>query len=240
MASRAGIFLLLMLLAKPLAREAPTHWVVWNVGQGLWTTLVNGEGCWHFDMGGERAPWMPVMKLCREQRNFLHLSHWDSDHINFSGRASYFLPNLCRVNWPAGAPSDRKVKMVKRIAECLPMKSSLVEWTPASFGSSNDSSSVIRVDGIVVPGDSSKAAEKQWAFSLPGISRTKVLLLGHHGSRTSTSSLLLSRMPRLQMAIASARRRRYGHPHEEVQLLLRAFKVPLLNTEDWGHIHIWL
>ncbi len=240
MASRACLCLLLIFLAKPVARETTEHFVVWNVGQGLWTTLVNAEGCWHFDMGGEKAQWSRVMNLCRGQRNFLHLSHWDSDHINFTGRANYFLPNLCRMNLPARAASEKKVRMVKRIAECRATSMPYAEWLPTSIHTSNDASSVVALRAIVVPGDSTKSAEKEWAFALPGLSATKILLLGHHGSRTSTSSLLLSRMPNLKMAVASARRRRYGHPHNETQVVLRDHLVPLLSTEDWGNIWVGL
>jgi competence protein ComEC len=46
-------------------------------------------------------------------------------------------------------------------------------------------------------------------------------------------------MPGLRVAVASARERRYGHPHQETELILRKFRVPLLRTEDWGNIHFW-
>lgn len=67
----------------------------------------------------------------------------------------------------------------------------------------------------------------------------RVLALGHHGSRTSTSKDLLKELPNLKLAIASARKRRYGHPHRETVEALGKFKVPILSTEDWGNIVIW-
>jgi len=238
MAARAGLFLFLILLAKSTAPEDARHVVVWNVGQGLWTTMVDG-GCWHFDMGGEFAPWAQIMALCRPRKNYVHLSHWDSDHINFVSRANYWLPNICRFGVPQREAKPKKLAMVKRLAECQ-SKMPFAPWEPQSASNSNDASSVVAWHGLLVPGDSSKTSEKRWASELAGVSQTRILLLGHHGSHTSTSHELLKRLPHLKAAVASARRKRYGHPHSEVERALRNFRVPLLTTEDWGNIIFWL
>lgn len=238
MATRACVFLVVLLLSPSIAPEAPKRLIVWNVGQGLWTTGVD-DHCWHFDMGGERAPWGQIMDLCRRRRNLVHLSHWDSDHINFLGRANFWLPNLCRMGRPLGTASTKKITMVERVRAC-PHSPPLARWQPLNPKSSNEASAVIAWHGVVNPGDSSQAAEAYWAHQLPGIRHTRVLLLGHHGSRTSTSRELLRQMPLLRMSVASARRRRYGHPHSQVEQLLRLHRVPLLLTEDWGHLHFWL
>lgn len=239
MAARACVFNLILLLAVPIAREGHSRFIVWNVGQGLWTTMYAGAECWHFDMGGEFAPWGEILRLCRGTTNVVHLSHWDSDHISFTGRANYLLPNICRAGLPAGEPSPRKKKMVRRMRECghaIPYQ----EWFPAGTGPSNDMSSIVAWNGVVIPGDSSKTAEKKWVPTLSGVESTRVLVLGHHGSRTSTGNLLLKSMPELRMAVASARRKRYGHPHEEVRQILNRKGVALLNTEDWGNLVFWL
>lgn len=238
MAARAGVFLFIVLLPTLSAIELPAHFVVWNVGQGLWTTAVTDHGCWHFDMGGERAPWRKIMLRCRGLSNQVHLSHWDSDHINFISQARNLLPNLCRLNWPLLEPSAKKKARVARIPSCERARN-FDSWTPRTPRSTNEASAVALWHGILIPGDSNKTAEKHWSDQLKGVGATRVLILGHHGSRTSTSRDLLTRMPNLQMTIASARRARYGHPHREVLDLLAKFHASVLSTEDWGNIFIW-
>ena len=111
-------------------------------------------------------------------------------------------------------------------------------WKPQTGISANDLSWVQFDSGFLLPGDSTKSAEKIWSNDFKNISETKVLVLGHHGSRTSTSAALLNKLPHLQMTIASARKARYGHPNTEVLQRLRIKKTPVLKTEDWGSI--WL
>lgn len=92
--------------------------------------------------------------------------------------------------------------------------------------------------GILVSGDSPQRAEKIWAFDLPlGIDK---YILGHHGSRTSTSDYLLQHLPQLKFAISSARKKRYGHPHIEVIRKLLEQNIPLLQTEKWGNFSFYL
>lgn len=237
MAARAGLFLLLTFAAIPCARETRAQWVVWNVGQGLWTTLAREGECWHFDLGGEHAPWPAIEALCRSQMNRAHFSHWDWDHIGFASQAAYRLPQFCRLNRPAGPSSPRKQRLMDRIESCAE-KPPYVEWDAPSAEATNARSAVIAWSSFVVPGDSPKGAERLWSAALP-IAETHVLVLGHHGSRTATSLGLLQKMPNLRMAVASARERRYGHPHRETALILRKFRVPLLRTEDWGNLHFW-
>jgi competence protein ComEC len=75
---------------------------------------------------------------------------------------------------------------------------------------------------------------------LSGLSGSRILVLGHHGSRTSTSSLLLDHLPRLTAAVSSARFRKYGHPHARVRRDLAKRHIPLLRTEEWGNLHFEL
>jgi beta-lactamase superfamily II metal-dependent hydrolase len=44
----------------------------------------------------------------------------------------------------------------------------------------------------------------------------------------------------LKIAISSARKAKYGHPHIETIWLLKKRGVPLLRTEDWGTIALEL
>lgn len=102
---------------------------------------------------------------------------------------------------------------------------------------SNESSQVFWFKKVLIPGDSPQKQEKKWDRSKL-LSNTHFLLLGHHGSRTSTSLDLLEHLGHLKLGIASARKYRYGHPHKETILRMKKFRHPLLSTEDWGNI--WL
>ena len=241
------ILIILLLLASHKLKDAEVtnHWIIWNVGQGQWITHVTTEACLHFDVGGEIGTFSRIrkslVKNCARKRNHILLSHWDLDHFIHVPHVRKTLPQLCWQSRPA-LPLKRKIS-AERIAAlpifyCTEQALTIQHWVPQSGKSANDFSIVHYQDGFLLPGDSTIAAEKKWSEELPSIKNTKVLIAGHHGSRTSTSSLLLSKLPNLQMTIVSARKARYGHPHKKVLTRLRNKKTPVLTTEDWGSIWI--
>jgi competence protein ComEC len=235
------LFLSLLLLASatPLGTEPAFRqlFVVWNIGQGQWATWVRGDVCHHFDMGGEKMPARKIKSLCRDRENRIYLSHWDWDHVGFAGKARRLFPRVCLALAPEGPSSPRKMNLLKGLPACpaLPEEiRSLYRAEPSK--NSNDLSHVLLVGGrILIPGDSTTKQEKIWD-QVSGMGGVGLLLLGHHGSRTSTSEDLLRTLSSLKMAVASARFRKYGHPHAEVITRLRAHHVPLLRTEDWGNL----
>lgn len=103
----------------------------------------------------------------------------------------------------------------------------------------NEDSIVCRLDfgeaSFLFTGDSSTDALrdcKEAGFDLSA----DVLKLGHHGSRTSTDSLVL-RMAGPKAAIASCGEdNSYGHPHAEVLEALEERDIPLLRTDLQGTI----
>ena len=92
---------------------------------------------------------------------------------------------------------------------------------------------------VLLPGDSLAKNELYWSKKLAKM-KIEVLILGHHGSATSTSNRLLKKLPLLRLAIASARKNRFGHPHPDVYNRLTRKGVPLISTEKWGNIIIEL
>ncbi len=239
MASRACVFLLIFLLGTSLSREYFSELIVWNVGQGQWATVVTEEGCWHFDVGGEFAPWTAIMAECRARRNFVSLSHWDWDHVNFVGRARNYLPNICLLLGPQGRSSERKEKLLAGMNDCA-LRRPFYYWNGAVGKNANASSRVVSWRRILFPGDSSRDQERTWVERLPDVAAARILVLGHHGSATSTGLDLLRKAQRLRFAIASARFKRYGHPHARVRADLWKRGIPLLRTEDWGTIRVRL
>ncbi|MBO9665237.1 MAG: hydrolase [Bdellovibrio sp.] len=229
-----AVFLLVSLSATPLGNRAfHKYVVVWNIGQGQWVTATEENHCQHFDLGGEKFPWKNLKRLCSDKENRFSLSHWDWDHIGALAKwpSSW---KACINLRPLGKSSPRKMKILAQFQDCSSEKN-FKEWSPQNAKETNSRSHVVRYEDYLLPGDSPVAEERFWQ-NIYWITSARVLVLGHHGSRTSTSTELLTRLPKLKMAIASARWARYKHPHAEVMWRLKKAHVPLLRTEDWGNI----
>lgn len=234
------LLLLLLSFSSSVITHQPAQkfLIVWNVGQGQWVTAVTAQECWHFDMGGEFFPWQKIQAQCALRKNKVLLSHWDWDHIGALDHRTSLrrLRGLCLLLPPMGSSSARKQAVLKAWPRCRDDNFQKIKlWKPQSGKSSNDLSQVIGFKDHLIPGDSTEAQEKTWRL-LPWVQKTRIMVLGHHGSRTSTSEELLNKLPRLKMGVSSARWRRHRHPHSEVELRVRKARVALLRTEDWGNI----
>jgi len=67
--------------------------------------------------------------------------------------------------------------------------------------------------------------------------KADVLKVGHHGSRTSTSALLLDQIQAREAVISSGRNNRFGHPHQETLERLALFQVEVSQTDLNGMIY---
>lgn len=219
-------------------------WIVWDIGQGQWVTHVMADTCAHFDAGGEMGSYKyvdrPLKKNCSGKNNILYLSHWDFDHyFNITS----VVKNFSLVCWASRPALNKEGISIQKILDlqippCWDAAFDSVQvksWIPQTGKTSNDFSAVHTSDGFLLPGDSTVKQEKHWAQILK-LQSIRVLVLGHHGSRTSTSTDLLQKIPDLKMAVASARLRKYGHPHKETLARLWKNKTPVLKTEDWGSL----
>lgn len=232
--------LVISLWGTKLDSERPSTLIVWNVGQGQWVTIVQDRTCWHFDTGGERAPWAALMRACRGRRNILSYSHWDWDHISFAAQIPARLTDACVLYRPVGRGSPRKENLFARLKSCGRLTAPFPSWVDEAGRTANDKSRVALWNQILIPGDSTSREEKFWVEAFAELPFTRILVLGHHGSRTSTSLHLLNHLPSLRMGVSSARRRKYGHPHFQVERELRRRHVPLLRTEEWGTLRFEL
>lgn len=242
------ILILTLLSASLTALEMPvrSYVIIWNVGQGQFISAVSSASCMHFDMGGEFFPWKKIFWQCRNKSNKAFLSHWDWDHIGALGKLNDLpntpMKNLCIALHPIGASTKHKMKTLSAFPSCpiLHNREPLYIWKPQEQKKTKDTNTLSQVllnRDILIPGDSPVDQEKIWSH-LPWVKQSRILILGHHGSKTSTSQELLNLLPNLKMAISSARWQRYHHPHALVEARLKEARIPLLRTEDWGNI--WL
>lgn len=215
--------------------------IVWNVGQGQWVTEVTSQYCLHYDLGGEVSAVKEAHRFCQNKMNYLFLSHWDWDHISFAAPFAAKVRLSCLLETPSGPTASWKRKYIDQIPLCKTNdKPQPIIYSPSPQKNlrPNDRSQIAfsKLFGVLLPGDSPGSQEKKWISSMPADSIVG-LVLGHHGSRTSTSPALLASLPRLRWAVASSRFEKYGHPHAKVKSRLESLKIPLLRTEDWGHLH---
>ena len=89
---------------------------------------------------------------------------------------------------------------------------------------------------FLLMGDAGWESEYQILSDYPDL-KVDVLVLGHHGSRHSSSYAFLTHF-KPKLAIASAGRfNRYGHPAKMTKTRLKQLDIPLLQTAQSGSIH---
>ncbi len=223
--------------------------VIWNVGQGLWVTYISLGVCHHFDMGGDKTKaklFMKNLKVhCQDKVNFAYFSHWDWDHINLSRMAKTNLPNLCIQANPQGLSSERKKFFLSGINQCpanslSPEIAELkVNMNPRNRPNQMSRTYILNNE-ILLPGDSPMDMEKKWREQISTRNKIRILVLGHHGSRTSTSPMTLKILPHLTASIASSNPQRYGHPHTLTLQRLKKAHVPAIKTVSWNSLHFLL
>jgi competence protein ComEC len=65
-----------------------------------------------------------------------------------------------------------------------------------------------------------------------------VLVVPHHGSRTSSSEEFLHVLQPAVALVSAGWRSRFGHPHPHVVARYAAARIPLVNTADAGALRI--
>ena len=88
----------------------------------------------------------------------------------------------------------------------------------------------------MLTGDAPKSIE-DYLVSMHGDKlESEVLKLGHHGSKTSTSELFLSKVSPHFAVVSTAAGNSYGHPHEEVMDLVREKTTEVFSTAEFGSV----
>lgn len=92
---------------------------------------------------------------------------------------------------------------------------------------------------VLLSGDIEAAAERELASRFQFDSATfTALKIPHHGSKTSSSDLLLDRVDPDVAVISVGSTNRFGHPHDEVLERLDERGIPVLRTDRDGLIEI--
>lgn len=237
-------------------QRSPLLFIVWNVGQGSWSSLIGKEVCFHFDMGGKRQKKKnKIIEACKKKQNILLLTHADTDHINLSYLFSSIYIKFCLYKKPREELRPRNKRYLNKLVLCnkkelLLLKKYQIKEIFFSvpkkifYQKSSRSNFLSRIfiirNQILIGGDSTKKAELLWKGNILYPKKIKYFVLNHHGSKHSNHIALLKTFKNLKIAIASAKKSKYKHPHKELVDRLKKLKIGLLQTEVWGNLYFYL
>ncbi|EGV35572.1 DNA internalization-related competence protein ComEC/Rec2 [Neisseria weaveri] len=213
--------------------------VVWDAGQGLSVLFQTAQHRLLFDTGTAPSAAMNILPALNawgvRSLDALVLSHHDADHDGgFEAVARATRPKRLWAGQPqfySGAESCDKGAW---------------EWDGVHFewlrpseivkADDNEQSCVLRVvaggQAALVTGDLGKAGEKSLVEQYGGGLHSNVLVLGHHGSDTSSSGVFLNAVAPEYAVASSGYANAYRHPVKAVRDRVQAHDIVLLRT-DW-------
>ena len=209
-----------------------------NVGQGSSTLIRSGNTTILIDTGGltykdiGRENLIPYFKKNRiYDIDLLITTHDDFDH---SGAVTSLKENF-------------KVKRYVTDYNTFPIKIGNFEFKnyniyPELWNEENDESLVIgfktKKHHYLIMGDAPSKIEKRIIQDNQKIP-CDILLVGHHGSKTSTSKEFVEYVKPKVGIISCGRNNKYGHPNKEVLDILKKYHVKIRRTDLEGTITYW-
>lgn len=219
---------------------------VWDVGQGAsaslvlpdrTTMVVDAPGRYGSRFNGGTIAAAGLRHTGIVHADVLVISHAQSDH---AGGVERLLDQLRAVDelWLADVPGNREYRAMQRAMGRVLRQGGVVRWLkrgdhlrlgeaavdvlwpPAGYTSANgnNASLVLSVSlrgrRILLPGDAEVAVES--ALLSQGVNAHDVVLMPHHGSRSSSSTGFVQALQPSQAIAQAGRFNRYGFPHADV------------------------
>lgn len=235
---------------------------VMDVGSGQCIAFTEGEHTAVVDCGSRGTQTNAGSELTKYLRgsgrtkiDYLILTHLHSDHISGAVR----LMNMMEVDTLVmpeyvgyvengvlaelvNAAHDNGVRLmyISHDTELEAGGISLRLYAPFDKGDKNDRGIMLTAqvgnESVLITGDVTAPTERK-LVAAQDLSDTDILVVGHHGSKYSTSEdLLLEADP--ELAIISVGYNNYGHPTEEVLDRLNAHGIKIYRTDECGRIVI--
>lgn len=228
---------------------------VLDVGQGTAVVVRAGSNTLLYDTGGgdpagqnlATTVVLPYLRsVATSSLNTFVISHPDLDHSAGARDvlAAYPVDRLRygsqEVDYGAGMPC--------RAGEAWqwpgPVRFQILSPAGEEGLARNDSSCVLQIEyagyRLLLPGDVEQSRERQLARYWGASLASDWLLVGHHGSRTSTSWPLLKQALPAFGVISNGYANRFGHPHDEVVRRLRAVNTAVASTAESGALTLYI
>lgn len=230
------------LLYRPPKSENQLEITIWDVGQGLSVLLQTPSQNILYDTGTSTATELALLPNLRalgiNQLHHLILSHHDNDHDGGFNSLKQHIP--IQQIW-AGQP-----QFYPQATHC----SQGINWqidnitfeflTPIATANQHDNeySCILRVitqdQALLIMGDLSQKGEKNLIKKYNEHLFSQILILGHHGSHSSSSSTFIHTVAPTWAIASSGYANPFKHPHPRVQNTLSAHQVKLLRTDTQG------
>lgn len=228
---------------------------VLDVGQGQ-SILIQGDGkSYLVDCGGDipaiaaDAAAQALLSQGVRRLDGLILTHYDEDHaggveylLHRIGVDTLYLPDTSEGNAIRNALSEQYAESICWINESTllqkpAMEISLIPAKQQDEGNESSMCILFQVENcdILITGDLSVAGERALIeqIELPDL---ELLVVGHHGSKTSTGLELLAQTRPAAAAISVGANNSYGHPSQEVLDRLMWFDCKIYRTDREGTI----
>ena len=235
----------------------PFCMTVLDVGQGQ-SIILQGEGkTYVVDCGGsdlDDAADMTAETLLSmgiHRIDGLILTHYDADHAGGAEMLlsriqadALFLPNWNdedQIGASLQSYGQGEVYVIDRDLEVIWLDTKITIIGSEFQDSGNESSLCVLFQSgnydILITGDRSTLGEKLLMQRLE-LPKLDVLVVGHHGSKTSTSQELLDITQPKVAVISVEKDNRYGHPNQEILDRLTAIGCQIYRTDRDGTIII--
>lgn len=252
----ALLFLPLLWPHRPSPPNGAFEATVIDVGQGLSVFVRTHDHALLFDAGarypsdfdlGEAAVLPTLRAIGIGKLDVLMISHGDNDH---AGGAPVVAKAFPAARVLAGEPSRMQLPSTQcRAGETWrwdEVTFTLLNPSPdaldaAQTASGNDRSCVLLIESpagrLLLTGDISSQAEEQVAAGVTE-GAPLVLLVPHHGSKTSSSAGFLAALHPAFALVSAGWRNRFGHPSVQVVDRYAAAGISLDNTADSGAMQV--
>ncbi|MEH6588157.1 MAG: DNA internalization-related competence protein ComEC/Rec2 [Halioglobus sp.] len=227
-----GVLLLPLFVARPDPALEPQLNVL-DVGQGTAVVFTMAERALLYDTGGGNPagpnmaqsvvlPWLRFRGI--SSLEVMVISHNDQDHSAGATNILAALPVATMWQGELSHPAARRC--IAGMSWQWPGLATFQFLGPAGEQEGNDASCVLMIEAqglrFLLAGDIGVAQERELIRYWGGNLNSDVLLVGHHGSGTSSSQAWLNHVSPSIAVIAAGYASRFGHPHDDVMTRLLA------------------
>lgn len=242
-----------LLWQAPRPAEGQFELLAADIGQGNAVVVRTANHALVYDAGprfsrdsdaGHRVL-VPLLRALNVSVNRLMISHRDNDHV---GGAAAVLAQQPQADLVSSVEDSNPVQTLRKATRCVAGQH--WRWDGVDFdvlhpsaqdyavtNKSNAMSCVLRISNgahtALLVGDIEKAQELRLVGAGAPL-RADVLLVPHHGSKTSSSAEFLDAVKPNIALVQSGYRNRYGHPTEPVLVRYAERQIAVVNSPHCG------